>query len=258
MKKASMQRVHALWDELAEYEASQSDQALKHLLQSICQLTGAVNAEWNGAVRMGKDFDNDPLQGWRIGVKEELMPLSPDPEGESFAEIQRMWNEREIDPSFLLPIRGLGTFRTYSLRRGMPQAWFDSPFYKGFFGSIGIYDGVMVGFPLNEDAESHVAFYFTRAVADEELDLLTYAVRGIKWFHRRQMLSHGLLIASSPLTDTERGVLEGLLGGEPEKDIAEIMGQSYHTTHQHVKSIYKKFGVNNRAKLTAIWLGRGG
>ena len=70
------------------------------------------------------------------------------------------------------------------------------------------------------------------------------------------MLSHGLLIANAPLTATERRVLLGLLEGKAEKAIAAILGQSPNTTHIHVKSIYAKFGVHNRAALTSLWLGR--
>lgn len=256
MQKNQQDFIHNLWDELSDFEASQSDQAVRHLIQSLCRLTGAVNAEWNGAIRMGKNFGNDPLQGWRICVKQELMPLSPDPEGESFAEIQRMWNEREIDPSFLLPIRGIGSFRTYSLRRDMSQEWFGSPFFKGFFESNGVYDGVMVGFPLNEDAESHLAFYFPRAITDEEIELLAYASRGLKWFHRKTMLSHGLTVAESELTLAERRVLNMLLTGRTEKQIAADLERSYHTVHQYVTTIFRKFGVGNRAALMALWLGQ--
>lgn len=255
MKQEQREAVYALWDELSEFEASRSEQAVRHLMQSLCRITGAVNANWTGALRMNQDYGSDPLLGWRIGVKLELTPLSPDPKGESFVEIQRMWNDREIDPSFLLPIRKVGTFRTYSLRREMPQEWFDSEFFKGFFGSSGIYDGAFVGFPLNEDAESHFGFYFPRAITDEEIELLAYASRGIKWFHRKNMLSYGLTVAESALTPAERRVLDMLLTGRSEKQIAADMEISYHTVHQHVTTIFRKFGVKNRSGLMALWLG---
>jgi DNA-binding CsgD family transcriptional regulator len=78
----------------------------------------------------------------------------------------------------------------------------------------------------------------------------------LRWFYRQQLLSHGLLIADTPLTATERRVLLGLLDGKTEKAVAGILGQSPNTTHVHVKSIYAKFNVRNRAALTALWLGR--
>lgn len=62
--------------------------------------------------------------------------------------------------------------------------------------------------------------------------------------------------ASSPLTPVERQVLQSLLTGLSEKAIASAQSQSYHTTHEYVTSIYRKFGVNNRAALMALWLGK--
>ncbi|WP_415028532.1 hypothetical protein [Alloalcanivorax venustensis] len=37
--------------------------------------------------------------------------------------------------------------------------------------------------------------------------------------------------------------------------MAEAMGQSPHTTHQYVKTLFRKFNVRSRAELTALWLG---
>jgi DNA-binding CsgD family transcriptional regulator len=71
------------------------------------------------------------------------------------------------------------------------------------------------------------------------------------------MLAHGLMVASAPLTPTERDVLQELLTGQPEKLIAAALGKSYHTVHEYVASIFRKFGVGNRAALMALWLGRG-
>lgn len=39
-------------------------------------------------------------------------------------------------------------------------------------------------------------------------------------------------------------------------DFAAAQGQSFHTTREYVSSIFRKFGVNNRAALMALWLGR--
>ena len=91
---------------------------------------------------------------------------------------------------------------------------------------------------------------------ESERDVIAFALRGIKWFHRQLLLSHGLLVANTPLTPVERHVLQGLLTGLAEKEIAAAQGHSYHTTHRHVSSIFRKFGVNNRSALMALWLGR--
>jgi len=140
----------------------------------------------------------------------------------------------------------------------LPPDWFESPFYKAYYGLVGTCDSVFIGFPLNQDAESHFGFYSSKVFSDEEIALLTYAVRGIKWFHRQLMLSHGLLMASSPLTPTERRVLRLLLTEASEKHIADQAGLAVSTTHQHVIAIFRKFGVRSRAGLMSLWLNRGG
>ena len=47
-------------------------------------------------------------------------------------------------------------------------------------------------------------------------------------------------------------VLEGLLGGKMEKQIAADLGLSPHTVNRHVQRLYRHFGVNTRAKLIAL------
>lgn len=113
-------------------------------------------------------------------------------------EILRVWDKREIDPSFLLPLRVVGPFRTNSFRRELPEEWFSTPFYERHYGSVGTHDAVFVAFPLNPDCESHFGFYARRTFTDGEIAMLAQALRGTKWFHRNLMLGNGLLLASSP------------------------------------------------------------
>lgn len=68
------------------------------------------------------------------------------------------------------------------------------------------------------------------------------------------MLSHGLLMASSPLTPAEQKVLQLLLTKASEKHIAHQLGVATSTAHQHVVSIFRKFGVRSRAGLMSLWL----
>lgn len=245
-------QIHALWDELSDFDVSQSEAAAAHLMQSLVALTGMQHAAWAGAVRVGEP--DDPLFGWRVApVKTPDRDIDPDA---AHFNVLPAWDERDIDPCFLLPMRDLGSFRTYSLRRGLPAEWFESSLYRRYYGSIGIYDAIFVGFPLNEDCESHFGFYATRPIADETIELLAYAMRGIKWFHRQLLLTHGLLLASAPLTPTEHKVLQLLLTEATEKRIAHQLGLAESTTHQHVVAIFRKFGVHSRAGLMSLWFNR--
>ena len=246
--------IHRLWDDLSDFQASQSGQAAAHLMAHLCDLVGAWNATWAGAIRFDSSAREDPLQGWRVGAVQALKAIDPHPDEGHFKEILRVWDRREIDPSFLLPMNGVGTFRSYSFRRELPEAWFETPFYERHYGSVGTFDAVFVAFPLNDDCESHFGFYSARTFTDDEIRLLELALRGLKWFHRQLMLSHGLVMASAPLTATERRVLHMLLSRAPEKEFGSHLDMAPSTAHQHVTRIYRKFGVRSRAELMSLWL----
>lgn len=258
MHAASQDKIHTLWDELSDFEAAHSEQAAAHLLAALSEIGGAWNATWAGAIRIAPEETSDPLQGWRVAAVQALHPVPPYPDEGHFKEILRSWDRRQIDPSFLLPLQAVGTFRSYSFRRELPSEWFNSSFYDTHYGSVGTHDAVFIAFPLNEDCESHFGFYSRETFTDAEIAQLTYALRGIKWFHRHLMLSHGLLMGSVPLTGTERKVLQLLLTDASEKHVAHTLGIAASTTHQHVVSIYRKFGVRSRAGLMSLWLSKSG
>jgi DNA-binding CsgD family transcriptional regulator len=246
--------IHSLWDDLADFGAEQSAQAATHLMSFLCEKAGAWNATWAGATRLDGGRDDDPLKGWRVGAMQALHPVPPRPEEGHFKEILKVWDRREIDPSFLLPMQALGTFRTYCFRRDLPEDWFKSTFYQIHYGSVGTFDAAFIAFPLNEDCESHFGFYARKSFTDEAVATLANALRGIKWFHRNLMLNHGLLMASSPLSGAERRVLQLLLTDASEKDFAHQLSLASSTVHQYVVSIYRKFSVRSRAGLTRLWL----
>jgi DNA-binding NarL/FixJ family response regulator len=79
-------------------------------------------------------------------------------------------------------------------------------------------------------------------------------LRGIRGFHRRLFMERALLIGDKPLNPVTRRVLQKLLTGISEKEIAESLGQTVPTTHKYVKTIYERFGVNARAALMSLCL----
>ena len=250
------ERIHTLWDTLADFDASKIDEALSFLQIGLCELINAQNADWIGVVRLAT-FPGDPVEGWRPPV---IRVLHHNEKFLASVKEQTMNLERGIVNDVVIRMVGMsGNFRARRLCDVMTAEWFDTPFYQNYYQSCGHRDAVYVAFPVNEDAESYFGLF--RATEQppftaEERDTLAYALRGIKWFHRQLLLSHGLLVASTPLTAVERKVLQGLLTGLPEKEIAAAQGQSYHTTHEYVSTIFRKFGVNNRSALMALWLGR--
>lgn len=249
--------IHTLWDELADFDAARPDEALNHLMVRLCTLAGAWNITWIGAVRLDATSSGDPVKSWRPRVIRHLNP-SPPLADAAQAQAERL-EQGVVDITTIRNVDGAGTFRANRLRDLVDPDWFESPYYRVYYQNVGIADSVWVAFPVNEDAESWFGIHrapdrplFTEA----ERDVAAYTLRGIKWFHRQLMLSHGLLVAATPLTPTERRVLHLLLTGLPEKLIAQELGRSYHTVHEYVSAIFRKFGVNNRAALMALWLGQ--
>lgn len=254
---AIQERTHALWDTLADFEASQADEALLHLMAELCGLVEAQNAVWVGAVRLARNVPGDPVKGWRPRTVRHLhgAPSLRDAVQEQTEKLET----GDVDETTLRNVAGAGTFRVNRLVDLVSPEWFDSDYCRDYYHGAGIADAIWAGVPTNEDTESY--FGIKRHTGHppftvEEREAVAHVLRGLKWFLRQQMLSHGLLVANAPLTPVEREVLQGLLSGQSEKGIAAAQGQSHHTTHGYVTSIYRKYGVNNRAALMALWLGR--
>lgn len=254
---AVVTRVHALYDELADFQASEGDAALAHLLHVTADLVSAQNAYWLGVVRMADDPD-DGLCGWRPRAIQYLHPSASD---EAFSRQNiRDFSQGLFDESARSHARQAGCFRATVIRDLVSPAWFENSMFKRGYEARGIIDTLFVVFPVNDSAECYYGFLRTTRAGlftPEDVAAAAYALRGLKWFHRQVMLSHGLDVAGAPLAPMEREVLKCLLTDLPEKQIAAQLQQTVTTTHKYVTSIFRKFGVSGRSGLTALWLGKG-
>jgi DNA-binding CsgD family transcriptional regulator len=168
-----------------------------------------------------------------------------------------------VETALMLSVRfavDAGSWRARRLSDLVEPAWLESDYYEAHYLSRGYGDAIWAGCPVNQDIE--LVFVFFRSVDHPkfgiaERDLVAATLRGLGVLFRQYVLGYGLSVARIPLTTTERQVLKGLLDGQVEKQIAVACQQSRHNTHVHVKHIFQKFGVNNRASLVAIWLGSG-
>src|SRR5262249_7669007 len=128
-----------------------------------------------------------------------------------------------------------GVFRARLLRELAPPGFSATADYDVLYRARDVRDAIFVVFPVNEDAESYFGWYRIGAgrptFSTLDRDVLAYALRALKWFHRRVMLHHGLLIARAPLTPTERRVVSLLLTERVEKEIAHDLGLTLATTH---------------------------
>ncbi|QQM33016.1 helix-turn-helix transcriptional regulator (plasmid) [Martelella lutilitoris] len=251
------ERIYALWDELSDFEASRMPEARVHLLSVVCDMIDARQADWIGAVRLVDNIHRDPLFGWR---PRSLSALYPDAETErTIQEAFALMEKGEPDITTIRNAELAGQFRVFMLDELATPEWFESYSYKTFYRGLDRLDSIWVGIPINADAEIQIGFH--RALSqprfsERDRRIVTHALRGIRWFYRLQMLSEGIGVASEPLTPMESKVLRDLLQGLSERQIAENNGQSPHTVHDHVKRIYRKYGVSSRAALMALWLGQ--
>lgn len=254
---ALQERIHSLWDELAAFEAAESDGALMHLLKSVAVMVDAQNAYWLGAVRMTDDT-RDPLLGWRPRV---IRCLYPSPNDEKFSRQRiRSVGRGEIDESRVAHARLAGTYRARRLCDLACADWFNSETYQGYVGR-GVHDSLVVAAPVTTLAEAYYGFLRMRKrdpFTEAQRDIAFYALRGLTWFHRQVLLAHGLLMARSPLSPMERRALALPLTDRSEKLIAADLGVSPATAHTCVRDVLRKFGVSGRNGLIAFWLGRQG
>lgn len=250
--------IPSLWDDMAEFDAASTDAALNYLMARLCQLVASDNVVWLCAVRLPDIAPGDPMHGWRAPLLRYLHPPTPADLAKVQAEVKKL-DTGEVDITTVRNVSFAGTWRANRVVDLVEPDWFESDYYRGYYLGLGIHDAIWAGCPVNAESEIYCGLYrgadrppFTA----EERDTLLAALRGLKWFYRQFLLAHGLSIASSPLTLVERAVLNGLLTGQSEKQIATAQGQSQHTTHDHIKAIYRKFGVGNRPALMALWLGQ--
>src|SRR5262249_46860608 len=80
----------------------------------------------------------------------------------------------------------------------------------------------------------------TQRLAEAETDKRDYPSSG------RDVPS---LAMQDSLSTAQRRVFDLLLTGHPEKAIAQRLNLSYHTVHNHVRAIFRTFGVHSRAEL---------
>ena len=252
-------RIAMLWDQLADFEPQRHREAMRHCMLSISDWIGARSAFWVGSVRVldERQRGTDPLGGWRIGcirlTHPETMNL-PIRAGSGKA----MYNKDPGDPTRAL-VADTGRFRLYSMHTGFLdlERFRQTEHYEYFYRRPGITDRIWVVFPLNPDVESTFVFDTHtpgHVFSQQDLLLVGTAMRGMKWFHRQQLMAHGLGISHAPLTPAERKLLPELLTGDVEKTIAARVGLTQATVHQYATAIYRKLGVHGRTEFMALWL----
>ncbi|ASK33371.1 helix-turn-helix transcriptional regulator [Alloalcanivorax mobilis] len=253
---ATLASIHCLWDEMADLPASEPEISLGKLFSRIGNLIESRHGYWLSSLRLIDDAAADPLYGWRARSIVFHGELPADQH--AYTSTVKQLDKGIPDESTYNHVRRAGRFRATLMVDHVSKEFYSGDHYIHHYLGRGIIDRLFVVMPVNEDVESYFIFDRLRGEPNftpKELEIASYALRSLGWFNRQIHLSYGQLVADSPLTPTERNVLKHLLSGSAEKIIAEAMSQSPHTTHQYVKTLFRKFNVRSRAELTALWLG---
>ncbi len=249
-------QIHELWDRLADWPVADAEAALRHLMDSLSLWLDSDHCYWLSAYRMS-DNKKDPLFGWRAGPV--FYPYETPLDTRVYEAACEDMETGVIDEGVFNHVRQAGEFRAVRLRDHVSPDYLNSAQFHRHYGVRGLGDALFVVAPVNSDTE--VYFCFSRAQAKprftpQDLEIPNYCLRSLKWFFKQVLLGQGLMIAAAPLTATEKEILALLLTDLSEKQIASRLQKKPDTTHKHVLSIYRKYNVNSRAGLMAIWLGQ--
>jgi DNA-binding CsgD family transcriptional regulator len=252
-------RVIRLVHEGGEIHDRREQQA--HLLAGICGIVG-------GDVAVSFDFDQRvsprPTAGFVHGFSADEQRTMFDAymrEGDGFdlmaarlrAEFARAATSRERSP-------------IVTCARGelvADREWYRSSYVADFRRAWGI-DACVYSFHHAGTMASGMSVnrgFGAAPLTEEERDL-------VQIFH----LESGFLAASreseppradpalearrAALAPRARDVLDALLTGAADKEIAVRLQISPHTVRQYVKAVYRELGVSSRGELCALWLGQ--
>jgi DNA-binding CsgD family transcriptional regulator len=249
----------ALWNSVADFPTGETDAALTHLMKTLAEWIRADNVMWAGRVRMrtGATAQRDSLQGWRALVIESLRSSSA-----ITRRSQLAIRQQDTAPAMtaIALTANAGSFRVHRIRDGfLDFAHFRrTSYYDTHYRQAGLHDRMWVVVPVNADVESCFVFDLheaRRRFTAADADMVGQCLRGMKWFHRNLMLSHGLFVADKPFTPAQRRVLALLLTECSEAEIAKRLNLSRGTVHQYAVQLCRMNGVKGRTGLLSLWLG---
>jgi DNA-binding CsgD family transcriptional regulator len=276
--------IYTLWEEIAAFPASRVDDALDHLMRWFQEHLDVDNVSWLGSLRMLDDpqAEEDPLLGWRLRASRKLLPDTKeyrDLVASYYAPVHygkltsTYYGGRHSGPGVNVHVgatsralvEGAGKFRVHRLRDG----WVDyaefrqTEHFRLYYTNLGITDRIWIAFPVEQKTES--IFLVDRHKREDgtlrknftgrEAATVASVLRGLREFHRRLLLTNGVLRGSKALSPLKRRILQELLSSRAEKEIAAVLEQRPFTLRKYITELYSEFGVKTRAALMALWLG---
>lgn len=187
----------------------------------------------------------------RAGIK-ALLGTEPDfkviGEAENGAKAVSMFQELRPDIALLdlrMPVKD-GLVATREIRAAQPDA--KILILSRFQGDEEIYAALEAG------ARGYV---LKNSPGEELVPALRAVHRGERWIPREVGSKLAGRSAMEKLTDREIDVLQRLVSGDSNKELADKMGITEHTVKAHLKNIIGKLQVRDRTEAVTVGLRRG-
>jgi DNA-binding CsgD family transcriptional regulator len=136
------------------------------------------------------------------------------------------------------------------------KIWYASPYYTDLRDPLGLDDTLYAKITVPGKV---IGLSLLRAKGDEpfterQSQLVDLCLSQMAWpFQPDDKLTDPRLASLQPRL---RKVMQHLLDGDGEKQVAAKLGLSRHTVHEYVKMIYQQLGVSSRSELLSQWVGR--
>jgi DNA-binding CsgD family transcriptional regulator len=136
-----------------------------------------------------------------------------------------------------------------------PADWHRSETFRRYMRPAGIDSRIISFYRLPYDVRTVTAITLHRGTEDPSFGLRE--ARLVHYFHHELSRMLGRELATVAGTKTsglplrQRQVLDCLLNGDSEKQVARRLGLSPHTVHTHINRLHQRFGVQSRGELLA-------
>lgn len=247
-----------IWLNASRYGIVDARAAMTGFLKDILPHLQATSAAWLGAAR-NKNFSAIPaLELFGEWFTIDSFSVSRESDSISMEERYAAYMEQKashgIDPGTQWLVKQNGQIRAFLRSEHLSDADWNTHWYRqGFCKRININETLVVGIPIDEDAESYLSFsrrFDDPPFTEKEKNLALTAAVGLGRLHRSLMFLCGSTLPSSQvLSPQERLIFLELLKGRREKDIAISLDSPTATVHHHITSIYRKLKVSGRTGL---------
>ncbi len=237
---------------------------MHHFLQTIGKQLGCATMTWIGST-LDKDVSAVPatelIKNWfvvdLINIELTPCPLSLE---EQYALYFQLMNAHGIDPLTAYAVEEVGQVRGYIRSEFYDNdAWAQHWHFREYLSHMGMSEGMVTGYPVGEKCESYITYQRGKEAppfTKEEKEFAITATAGIAQLHQRLMLLRGALSPEGKLlSPQEKVIIKSLLGGKQEKEIAAELDIAPSTAHNHISTIYRKYGVSGKSGLISQILG---